>query len=56
MSNDNKKTNIEDPKERSLVELILEKKEPKTEFEKKLQKQIEEIKKSGGIVDIPQDV
>jgi hypothetical protein len=42
-------------KEKNLIEQTLGQVEPKTEKEKKLLKEIQEIKKKGRIVEIPKD-
>lgn len=42
-------------KEKDLLDLTMEKREPVTEAEKSLQKQIKEIKEKGRIVEIPKD-
>ena len=41
--------------EKEIIDLTLGKKEPETETEKELLKEIEEIKKKGRIVEIPKD-
>jgi hypothetical protein len=42
-------------REKDLVELTLDKRNPETEKERKLQKQIAAIKKKGWIVEIPKE-
>ncbi len=49
------KTNIENPKEKSLLDMAKGKK-PMTKFEKELAKEIREIEEKGGMVEIPFDI
>ena len=41
--------------ERQMLDLMSGKKKPKTKYEKQLLEQINQIKKEGGIVEIPYD-
>jgi hypothetical protein len=51
-----KKTYVDNVKEKTLVDLTLNTKKPKTKFEKDLARDIKEIEKKGGIVYIPSDL
>ena len=51
----NKKDSSISKMERLMLDLMFGKKKPKTKFEKRLLEQINQIKKEGGIVEIPYD-
>jgi hypothetical protein len=50
------KSNITNDKERSAVQIALGQKKPQSEYEKKLQKDFDKIKKEKGVIDIPPDI
>lgn len=51
-----KKTYIDDPKEKHYVDLVNRKIDPTTQEDKELMKQVEQVEKEGGVVEIPSDV